>query len=169
MGRIRTWRAVHPLAAEPARGRSPGNGAATRSGLNLTDEVRATASPSTASTKGALAGYTDIPFTLEGQIVRYADRLKRTSTTTSMTPSARASSASVDLPAKAISVLGHRGPIRIGSGRRGHGLSVPRQERDQALWSRCSKRWRRFTRSSCSRVVYFNQTTPSKRSPKRKT
>jgi len=62
--------------------------------------------------KGALAGYADIPSTLEGQIVRYADRLAYINH--DIDDAVRAGIISErDLPAQAIAVLGQRGPIRI--------------------------------------------------------
>jgi dGTPase len=82
-------------------------------GLNLTDEVRDGIAKHSKH-KGALAGYTNIPFTLEGRIVRYADRLAYINH--DIDDAIRAGIISErDLPAKAISVLGHRGPIRIGT------------------------------------------------------
>jgi dGTPase len=80
-------------------------------GLNLTLEVLDGIAKHSKH-KGALAGYTDIPSTLEGQIVRYADRLAYINH--DIDDAVRAGIiAERDLPAKAITVLGHRGPIRI--------------------------------------------------------
>src|SRR6202521_4276687 len=80
-------------------------------GLNLTEEVLDGIAKHSKH-KGALAGYTDIPFTLEGQIVRYADRLAYINH--DIDDAIRAGIIDErDLPAKAISVLGQRGPIRI--------------------------------------------------------
>ena len=62
--------------------------------------------------KGALAGYADIPTTLEGQIVRYADRLAYINH--DIDDAVRAGIiAERELPARPIEVLGHRGPLRI--------------------------------------------------------
>jgi len=80
-------------------------------GLNLTYEVLDGIAKHSKH-KGALAGYADIPSTLEGQIVRYADRLAYINH--DIDDAVRAGIiAERDLPARAISVLGHRGPIRI--------------------------------------------------------
>ena len=82
-------------------------------GLNLTYEVRDGIAKHSKH-KGALAGYTDIPSTLEGQIVRYADRLAYINH--DIDDAIRAGIIGErDLPASAIAVLGHRGPIRIGT------------------------------------------------------
>jgi dGTPase len=80
-------------------------------GLNLTDEVLDGIAKHSKH-KGALAGYADIPSTLEGQIVRYADRLAYINH--DIDDAVRAGIISErDLPADAIAVLGHRGPLRI--------------------------------------------------------
>src|ERR1017187_8567696 len=80
-------------------------------GLNLTYEVLDGIAKHSKN-KGALAGYADIPSTLEGQIVRYADRLAYINH--DIDDAIRAGIISErELPAKAISVLGARGPIRI--------------------------------------------------------
>ena len=80
-------------------------------GLNLTYEVLDGIAKHSKH-KGALAGYTDIPSTLEGQIVRYADRLAYINH--DIDDAVRAGIiAERDLPARAIEVLGQRGPIRI--------------------------------------------------------
>jgi dGTPase len=82
-------------------------------GLNLTHEVLDGIAKHSKH-KGALAGYTNIPSTLEGQIVRYADRLAYINH--DIDDAIRAGIIDErELPAKAISVLGHRGPIRIGT------------------------------------------------------
>jgi dGTPase len=80
-------------------------------GLNLTLEVLDGIAKHSKH-KGALAGYTDIPSTLEGQIVRYADRLAYINH--DIDDAVRAGIISeTDLPSNAIAVLGRRGPIRI--------------------------------------------------------
>jgi dGTPase len=80
-------------------------------GLNLTLEVLDGIAKHSKH-KGALAGYADIPSTLEGQIVRYADRLAYINH--DIDDAVRAGIiAESDLPAEAIAVLGHRGPLRI--------------------------------------------------------
>ena len=80
-------------------------------GLNLTSEVLDGIAKHSKH-KGALAGYADIPSTLEGQIVRYADRLAYINH--DIDDAVRAGIiAERELPARAISLLGHRGPIRI--------------------------------------------------------
>lgn len=80
-------------------------------GLNLTLEVLDGIAKHSKH-KGALAGYTDIPSTLEGQIVRYADRLAYINH--DIDDAVRAGIISeIDLPSNAIAVLGRRGPIRI--------------------------------------------------------
>ncbi|MBV8172160.1 MAG: deoxyguanosinetriphosphate triphosphohydrolase [Candidatus Eremiobacteraeota bacterium] len=80
-------------------------------GLNLTLEVLDGLAKHSKH-KGALAGYADIPSTLEGQIVRYADRLAYINH--DIDDAVRAGIiAESDLPAEAIAVLGHRGPLRI--------------------------------------------------------
>jgi dGTPase len=80
-------------------------------GLNLTLEVLDGIAKHSKH-KGALAGHTDVPSTLEGQIVRYADRLAYINH--DIDDAVRAGIITErDLPAKAITVLGHRGPIRI--------------------------------------------------------
>ena len=82
-------------------------------GLNLTEEVLDGIAKHSKH-KGALAGYSDVPFTLEGQVVRYADRLAYINH--DIDDAIRAGVIGErDLPAKAISVLGQRGPIRIGT------------------------------------------------------
>ena len=80
-------------------------------GLNLTLEVLDGIAKHSKH-KGALAGYADIPSTLEGQIVRYADRLAYINH--DIDDAVRAGIiAESDLPSEAIAVLGHRGPLRI--------------------------------------------------------
>src|SRR5215470_10852383 len=80
-------------------------------GLNLTYEVLDGIAKHSKH-KGALAGYADIPSTLEGQIVRYADRLAYINH--DIDDAVRAGIISErDLPRQAITVLGQRGPIRI--------------------------------------------------------
>jgi dGTPase len=80
-------------------------------GLNLTLEVLDGIAKHSKH-KGALAGYSDIPSTLEGQIVRYADRLAYINH--DIDDAVRAGIiAEHDLPRSAIAVLGQRGPIRI--------------------------------------------------------
>jgi dGTPase len=80
-------------------------------GLNLTLEVLDGIAKHSKH-KGALAGYADIPSTLEGQIVRYADRLAYINH--DIDDAVRAGIiAESDLPREAIAVLGHRGPLRI--------------------------------------------------------
>jgi dGTPase len=82
-------------------------------GLNLTEEVLDGIAKHSKH-KGALAGYTDIPFTLEGQIVRYADRLAYINH--DIDDAIRAGIISDgDLPKAAIETLGRRGAIRIGT------------------------------------------------------
>jgi dGTPase len=82
-------------------------------GLNLTEEVLDGIAKHSKH-KGALAGYTDIPFTLEGQIVRYADRLAYINH--DIDDAVRAGIiADADLPKAAIEKLGARGTIRIGT------------------------------------------------------
>ncbi|HZV78147.1 MAG TPA: deoxyguanosinetriphosphate triphosphohydrolase [Candidatus Binatus sp.] len=80
-------------------------------GLNLTLEVLDGIAKHSKH-KGGLAGYADIPSTLEGQIVRYADRLAYINH--DIDDAVRAGIiAESDLPPEAIAVLGHRGPLRI--------------------------------------------------------
>src|SRR5215469_7213555 len=80
-------------------------------GLNLTEEVLDGIGKHSKH-KGALAGWHDLPFTLEGQIVRYCDRLAYINHDIDDAVRAGVISES-DLPSEAIAVLGHRGPLRI--------------------------------------------------------
>ncbi len=80
-------------------------------GLNLTEEVLDGIAKHSKN-KGALAGWQDLPFTLEGQIVRYADRLAYINH--DIDDAIRAGVISQeDLPQSALRVLGSRGSIRI--------------------------------------------------------
>ncbi|PZR60760.1 MAG: deoxyguanosinetriphosphate triphosphohydrolase [Candidatus Eremiobacter antarcticus] len=80
-------------------------------GLNLNEEVLDGIAKHSKH-KGALAGYHDIPFTLEGQIVRYCDRLAYINH--DIDDALRAGViAAGDLPAEPITVLGDTGPRRI--------------------------------------------------------
>jgi len=80
-------------------------------GLNLTDEVLDGIAKHSKN-KGALAGYQDVPYTLEGQIVRYCDRLAYINH--DIDDAIRAGVISdADLPQAALRILGHRGSIRI--------------------------------------------------------
>lgn len=80
-------------------------------GLNLTEEVLDGIAKHS-KRKGDLAGYADIPFTLEGQIVRYCDRLAYINH--DIDDAIRAGViAHEDLPRKAIDTLGERGAIRV--------------------------------------------------------
>ncbi|HLJ84332.1 MAG TPA: deoxyguanosinetriphosphate triphosphohydrolase [Candidatus Eremiobacteraceae bacterium] len=80
-------------------------------GLNLTEEVLDGIAKHSKN-KGALAGWADLPFTLEGQIVRYADRLAYINH--DIDDAIRAGLiAQDDLPRSALAVLGSRGSIRV--------------------------------------------------------
>jgi dGTPase len=80
-------------------------------GLNLTEEVLDGIGKHSKN-KGELAGWQDLPFTLEGQIVRYSDRLAYINH--DIDDAVRAGViAEGDLPKKAVETLGKRGPIRI--------------------------------------------------------
>jgi dGTPase len=80
-------------------------------GLNLTEEVLDGIAKHSKH-GGALAGYSDVPFTLEGQIVRYCDRLAYINH--DIDDALRAGVIREDeLPAEAIETLGSRGSIRI--------------------------------------------------------
>ncbi|HXW76809.1 MAG TPA: deoxyguanosinetriphosphate triphosphohydrolase [Candidatus Eremiobacteraceae bacterium] len=80
-------------------------------GLNLTEEVLDGIAKHSKH-KGALAGWTDLPFTLEGQIVRYCDRLAYINH--DIDDAVRAGVIGErDLPKAAVAVLGSPGPVRI--------------------------------------------------------
>ncbi len=80
-------------------------------GLNLTEEVLDGIGKHSKH-KGALAGWHDLPFTLEGQIVRYCDRLAYINH--DIDDAVRAGVISHDdLPKEAVACLGDRGSIRI--------------------------------------------------------
>jgi dGTPase len=80
-------------------------------GLNLSEEVLDGIGKHSKN-KGALAGWQDLPFTLEGQIVRYCDRLAYINH--DIDDAIRAGViAEDDLPYKAVETLGTRGSIRI--------------------------------------------------------
>jgi len=80
-------------------------------GLNLTQEVLDGIAKHSKH-KGKLAGYGDIPSTLEGQIVRYCDRLAYINH--DIDDAMRAGIITErDLPRSAIDTLGERGAIRI--------------------------------------------------------
>ena len=80
-------------------------------GLNLTEEVLDGIGKHSKN-KGRLAGRQDLPFTLEGQIVRYCDRLAYINH--DIDDAIRAGLIDEDdLPGKAVGVLGERGSIRI--------------------------------------------------------
>jgi dGTPase len=80
-------------------------------GLNLTDEVLDGIAKHSKH-GGALAGYTDVPRTLEGQIVRYCDRLAYINH--DIEDAIRAGIIShEDLPVRAIQTLGSSGSLRI--------------------------------------------------------
>src|SRR5215469_8713550 len=82
-------------------------------GLNLTEEVLDGIAKHSKN-KGALAGWQDLPFTLEGQIVRYCDRLAYINH--DIDDAVRAGViADSDLPKEAVATLGERGSIRIGT------------------------------------------------------
>ncbi|MDQ6780319.1 MAG: deoxyguanosinetriphosphate triphosphohydrolase [Candidatus Eremiobacteraeota bacterium] len=82
-----------------------------KTGLNLTEEVLDGIAKHSKN-KGALSGYQDIPFTLEGQIVRYCDRLAYINH--DIEDALRAGVIEErDLPQTALRTLGHRGSIRI--------------------------------------------------------
>ena len=80
-------------------------------GLNLTEEVLDGIAKHSKN-KGALAGYKDVPFTLEGQIVRYCDRLAYINHDIDDAMRAGLIRDS-DLPREALQTLGHRGSLRI--------------------------------------------------------
>jgi dGTPase len=80
-------------------------------GLNLTEETLDGIAKHSKH-KGALAGWQDLPFTLEGQIVRYCDRLAYINHDIDDAVRAGVISES-DLPPAAVDVLGHRGPVRV--------------------------------------------------------
>lgn len=80
-------------------------------GLNLTEEVLDGIAKHSKH-GGALAGYHDVPFTLEGQIVRYCDRLAYINHDIDDAIRAGVITES-QLPRKAIETLGSRGSIRI--------------------------------------------------------
>ena len=80
-------------------------------GLNLTEEVLDGIGKHSKN-KGALAGWQDLPFTLEGRIVRYCDRLAYINH--DIDDAIRAGViAENDLPRRAVETLGDRGSIRI--------------------------------------------------------
>jgi dGTPase len=80
-------------------------------GLNLTEEVLDGIAKHSKN-KGALAEWQDLPYTLEGQIVRYADRLAYINH--DIDDAIRAGVISQDdLPQSALRVLGSRGSIRV--------------------------------------------------------
>jgi dGTPase len=80
-------------------------------GLNLSEEVLDGIGKHSKN-KGALAGWKDLPYTLEGQIVRYCDRLAYINH--DIDDAIRAGViAEGDLPKKAVETLGDRGSIRI--------------------------------------------------------
>lgn len=80
-------------------------------GLNLTEEVLDGIAKHSKH-GGALAGYHDVPYTLEGQIVRYCDRLAYINH--DIDDALRAGVITEEeLPSKAIETLGARGSIRI--------------------------------------------------------
>ena len=80
-------------------------------GLNLTHEVLDGIAKHSKH-KGALAGYHDIPTTLEGQIVRYCDRLAYINH--DIDDAVRAGVIhECDLPQQAVATLGSRGSVRI--------------------------------------------------------
>jgi dGTPase len=80
-------------------------------GLNLTEEVLDGIAKHSKH-KGALAGWQDLPFTLEGQIVRYCDRLAYINH--DIDDAIRAGVIrDEDLPRKAVDLLGERGSLRI--------------------------------------------------------
>jgi dGTPase len=80
-------------------------------GLNLTDEVLDGIAKHSKH-GGALVGYADVPRTLEGQIVRYCDRLAYINH--DIEDAIRAGIIShEDLPSRAIETLGHSGSLRI--------------------------------------------------------
>ena len=80
-------------------------------GLNLTEEVLDGIGKHSKN-KGGLAGWKDLPFTLEGQIVRYCDRLAYINH--DIDDAIRAGVIKEDdLPRKAVETLGERGTIRI--------------------------------------------------------
>jgi dGTPase len=80
-------------------------------GLNLTDEVLDGIAKHSKH-GGALAGYADVPRTLEGQIVRYCDRLAYINH--DIDDAIRAGIITHDdLPKRAIEILGPSGSIRI--------------------------------------------------------
>jgi dGTPase len=82
-------------------------------GLNLTEEVLDGIAKHSKH-GGALAGRKDVPFTLEGQIVRYCDRLAYINH--DIDDALRAGVIREDeLPSAAIGVLGSRGSVRIGT------------------------------------------------------
>ena len=83
----------------------------TKIGLNLTEEVLDGIAKHS-KRKGKLLGHADIPFTLEGQIVRYCDRLAYINHDIDDTLRAGIIT-EADLPRKAIETLGQRGAIRI--------------------------------------------------------
>ncbi len=80
-------------------------------GLNLSEEVLDGIAKHSKH-KGALAGYADVPFTLEGQIVRYADRMAYINHDIDDAIRAGIIDAA-DLPAAAVAVLGAAGASRI--------------------------------------------------------
>ncbi|MBC5824915.1 MAG: deoxyguanosinetriphosphate triphosphohydrolase [Candidatus Eremiobacteraeota bacterium] len=80
-------------------------------GLNLSEEVLDGIAKHSKH-KGALAGYVDVPSTLEGQIVRYADRLAYINH--DIDDAVRAGIiAEGELPGAAVAVLGRAGSVRI--------------------------------------------------------
>jgi dGTPase len=80
-------------------------------GLNLTEEVLDGIGKHSKN-KGGLAGWQDLPFTLEGQIVRYCDRLAYINH--DIDDAIRAGViAESDLPRNAVDTLGPSGSIRI--------------------------------------------------------
>ena len=80
-------------------------------GLNLSEEVLDGIAKHSKH-KGALAGHADMPATLEGQIVRYCDRLAYINH--DIDDAIRAGIITEDdLPAGAVATLGERGSIRI--------------------------------------------------------
>ncbi len=79
-------------------------------GLNLTEEVLDGIAKHSKN-KGALMGYADVPYTLEGRIVRYCDRLAYINH--DIDDAIRAGIIEqTDLPAKAVHVLGESGTVR---------------------------------------------------------
>ena len=82
-----------------------------KAGLNLSEEVLDGIAKHSKS-KGTLAGYGDAPATLEGQIVRYADRLAYINHDIDDAIRAHVIEEG-QLPRQAVEVLGERGAVRI--------------------------------------------------------